>query len=452
MEKKERLSDFLCVLRRDGLVAVFHQLNPEPFYFLEEKWEEVASTFNHPFSSLLREKNLLCSKKADQEILQKTRDKALNILSSPQILYLLMTNGCNYSCSYCPITIRKKRQKNLSYNDAVLGIQLWKKHILSYPQSDTPYTIIFYGGEPLLSWKTIKDLLSFILKERKSGNFPKNLSIMLCTNGSLIDENIAKTLAKYNVSVSLGADDIECKGGVIKNYLSFLETTETLRRRKIPIFASLTITPDNLSHLKDYATFFEDVGILKFGLNLMKGRAVVERMGRNNIEAYAKSCAEAISSKRNGCKEYQIEKKEEIFQKGLPFSTDCTCYGNQLVIYPDGKVGNCPFLPISQGYVSKKERNFLIAETRTVKEWRKRIPLFNDSLLVKEKNCILDGGGCAWNSAEVFGGVSARDESNSIFTKEVCHEIIWNFIPKMEREDILRRNIHYWNYRRIRDL
>lgn len=452
MEKKERLSDFLCVLKRDGLVAVFHQLNPEPFYSLEESWEKATSAFNNPLSSLLREKGLLCSKKTDQKKLQKARDRSSGILNNPQILYLLMTNDCNYSCSYCPVTIREKRKKNLSYTNAVLGIELWKKHILSYSQSNTPYTIIFYGGEPLLNWKTVKELLSFISKERESNNLPENLSLMLCTNGSLIDEDIAKTLAQHNVSVSLGADDLQYSEGVIENYLSFSRSIKTLRKRKIPIYASLTITPENTPYLEDYGTFFESIGIEKLGLNLMKGQAVIDKIGENNIEDYARSCAKAIFSKKSGCKEYQIEKKEEIFQRGLPFSVDCTCYGNQLVIYPDGKVGNCPFLPISQGHVSKKENNFLIAETKTVKEWRQRIPLFNDSLLAKEKNCVLDGGGCAWNSAEVFGGVDSRDKINSIFTKEVCHEIIWRFIPKLEKERILRKNTLYWNYRRVGSL
>jgi sulfatase maturation enzyme AslB (radical SAM superfamily) len=452
MEKIKRLSDFLCISEKSGLVAAFHQLSPEPLFLSGENWENTLSSLkkkeSSPLLHLLEAKNLLVEKKDDQRLLTEAREKALRELNNPQILYLVMTNSCNYGCSYCPITIHRTEEKMLSLIEAIYGINIWKNHIKSYPKSDKPYFIIFYGGEPLLNWKTIEKTLSFLSEEKKRQDFPKDVVLLLCTNGSLITTEIAKKLAENNVSVALGADVLQGKNGKLEEDVSFLKAVKILIQEKVPIFSSLTITPRNIDYLEDYSSFLQKIGIEKLGLNLMKGEAVLREIGKENMEDYAKSCARVIASEKN-LNEYQREKKIEIIQKGLSFSIDCTCYGSQIVIYPNGQLCNCPFLPLLQGHVSEIRDDFLISETKIVKKWRERIPIFNNTLLRENNNSLLDGGGCAWSSQEISGSVTARDQINSIFTKEVGHEIVWSFLPKKEARRILKERSYYWNYRRI---
>src|SRR5690606_5286528 len=101
--------------------------------------------------------------------------------------------------------------------------------------------------------------------------------------------------------------------------------------------------------------------------------------------------AEVIENERYY--EYQLEKKLTALRNGLPFSVDCTCYGNQLVVQADGQVTNCPFLRFDQGHVRELPDSFRIGRTETVEAWRGRLPLFNNSI---PADGVLDGGGCAW--------------------------------------------------------
>ncbi len=107
--------------------------------------------------------------------------------------------------------------------------------------------------------------------------------------------------------------------------------------------------------------------------------------------------------------EYQLGKRLTALREGAPFVVDCTCYGNQLVIQADCQVTNCPFLRIDQGHVRELPDAFRIAQTEVVRQWRNRLPLFSDSILTHFYGNILDGGGCAWSSLELYGDTSAHD-------------------------------------------
>lgn len=464
-------SRFLLAFERDGLVALVHQLRPEPVYISEEDWHDIASSItagaqpNHDIvSELLTRKLLIDDLDIDRQTLEMARRQILQSLNRPTILYLMMAQGCNFACSYCPIPALAKRygEHLLSFEDAVAGIALWQKHIKEYPQDEDPYFLIFYGGEPLLNREVLERLLPYIVEEQNVGRFPKGLELMLVTNGSLINEQLSKLLAYYKVTVAIGIDGprehndrtrIMSDGG--STFAIIKHAIKQLVDNGVRVVASVTITPSNVHRLAEYPDFLRKMGIAQFGFNLMKGEALIRELASGSVEDYCRAAARGIlsglaSAAENGqCYEYQLEKKLITLRNGLPFSVDCTCYGNQLVIQPDGQVSNCPFLRLDQGHIGELPDTFRIGRTETVREWRHRLPLLNDSITAGDNNGILDGGGCAWSSSELCGYAAARDTNNAILTKEVTHELVWTLLPGEQANALRRGETTHWSYRRI---
>ncbi|MFH1968618.1 MAG: radical SAM protein [bacterium] len=466
------MSSFLQVLAREKLVALVHKLHPEPVYLLKTTWHSIKSSLARGtslkcdvVSELIDRKLLVNDPNIDQQELKIAREKTLQALDRPTILYLMMAQGCNFACSYCPIPALAKQygEHLLSFEDAVAGIALWQKHIEEQPRDDDPYFLIFYGGEPLLNREVLEKLLPYVSDEQNEGRLPQKLELMLCTNGSLMDERLSKLLAHHKVTVAVGLDGPREHNDRIRitvNGDATFTGIECAIRQLVDdgvrVVASVTITQANIHRLTECPDFLRKLGIAQFGFNLMKGKFLIRELVGGSMEDYCRAAARGILSGLVGVTEneqlceYQLEKKLTALRNGLPFSIDCTCYGNQIVVQADGNVSNCPFFRLDQGYVRELPDMFRIGRTKTVETWRHRLPLLNDSIVADDG--ILDGGGCAWSCSELYGDAMARDTNNTIFTKEVMHELIWTLLPR-EKADALRNGeSSHWSYRRIGSL
>lgn len=467
------MSRFLRVLTRDRLAVVFHQLHPEPVYLAECVWRDfteqvISGTLSEQMNGLVQElitrKLFVNDPSVDLEELAKARANALQLLSRPTILYLMMAQHCNFACTYCPIPALAKRygEHLLPFEDAVAGISLWQKHIKEQSQDGDPYFLIFYGGEPLLNQEMLEWLLPYVANEQSAGRLPEKLDLMLCTNGSLMGKRLSKLLARHKVTVAIGIDGPREHNDririTVKGNPAFTDIERTIKQlvdNGVRVVASVTITPANVRQLAEYHAFFRKLGISQFGFNLMKGKALIRELDGGSIEEYCQTAAWGIlqgitSLTEDGrCYEYQLEKKLTALRNNLPFSVDCTCYGNQIVVQADGQVSNCPFLRLDQGHIRKLPDAFRIGQTEVVKAWRRRLLLFNDSITVDNSDSVLDGGGCAWSSSDLCGDAIARDTVNAVFTKEVAHGLIWTLLPKEQVDTLHRGESTYWSYRRV---
>lgn len=446
-------SRFLRSLARDGVVALTHVLRPEPIYVAENSWEQIrAGDLDNRdlVAALLDRKLLVRDSAADDEMLRLARGQELRRLDRPTILYLMLAQGCNFACTYCPIPAlsRQYGEQLLSFENAVAGIRLWSRHVREYGEDHKPYFLVFYGGEPLLNQSLLEQLLEYVQGERRAGTLPEKLELMLCTNGLLMTTELAQLLAKSGVMVAVGLDGPAAHNDRFRITKEGKPTFDAISRsiallvgQGVRVVASVTITPSNLDHLSGYRELMDGLGVGQFGYNLLKGHALTRELAGMSEREYAVQAAQAVvAGLRNGgsdqVMEYQLTKKLDALREGSPFTIDCTCYGNQLVIQADGQVTNCPFLRFDQGTVSALPDSFRIGRTDAVRMWRSRLPLFDETLV--RDSFALDGGGCAWGCSESTGSVTGRDIANSIFTQEVFRELIWKLLP-WQRGDALRR-------------
>ena len=167
-------SQYLRIRERDGFVAIFHELHPDPLYCSSEQWikltNETAGVAEMPINDLRQRKLIVDSLEDDRREFEKIASDLEHKLDQPTILYLMTAQGCNFGCGYCPVpeTAKKHGTSLLSVEDAIAGIELWQEHIKDVYDSNLQYFVIFYGGEPLLNKETIKASLACLKLKKEA--------------------------------------------------------------------------------------------------------------------------------------------------------------------------------------------------------------------------------------------------------------------------------------------
>ncbi len=430
-------SRYLVTRTRGGVVALFHELHPDPIFCTLEKWKAVQEgngSVTDDFIVQMKEHKLLVDTASadDQEFLAAS-EKLIRKFSDPKILYLMTAQDCNYDCAYCPVPgIAKKHGKSmLSATDAFAGIDLWQAHIQDVYNPNTEYVVIFYGGEPLLNKPVIEASLGYLQSKCESGDLPANTSYMIATNGSLVDAETVALCQKFNVSVAVGLDGSASVNDALKRdvngngtYDAIVSAIKLLIAGGITTYVSMSITPFNIDQIGEHANRLVDLGVKGFGLNFLKGHLLVRLVGVDGLQEYYKRAAQAVianaRNSHNPSFEYQFAKKQDAFLTHDFFPVDCTCYGNQLVIQPDGEISNCPFEKTMLGQVREAGGDFRIWNQSIVKQWRTRLPLYHSG-----EAKALYGGGCACGMRSIKGDALAEDDSARIFAEEVLDELIW---------------------------
>lgn len=461
-----KLSRFLRVIEQNAFIAVFHQLHPEPVYFRKDLWENMAygsEEFPKLTQDELVERKLLIEDDAvDCHELEAYRASISNSLDRPSILYLMLAQGCNNACTYCPIPAISllRGYTLLSFDNAIAGIELWQRHLADWSDND-PYYVLFYGGEPLLNRTVFEQLVCDVAQRKMSGELPVNVELVLPTNGLLIDDALAEMLAQHNILTVLGIDGAPLYNDATRRTREG-EPTSMMLERKVKLLhrygvrlaASTTLTPANVYAASEHKAYLSSLGITHIGFNVLKGNALKMSLSFMSEAEYYHAVAEAVMlgyRDNDGVIEYQFQKKIDALAERKPFSVDCTCYGNQLVIQADGMVTNCPFLRIDLGHVRSLPSDFRIGKSEAVSSWRRRIPL-----LIEEKGSecrsFLHGGGCAWGSNELYGVLSKPDTGNELFNSEVMYAIVWKNLSERARDQLFRGECVHWSYRGIGSL
>lgn len=121
---------------------------------------------------------------------------------SKQINHLKIQLGlsCNYSCDYCSQKF-VERQPETSKKD--IDAFLEKLEVLDF-QEEAGLRVEFWGGEPLVYWKTLKPLAEAIREKFKHWKTKPQFSII--TNGSILTDEMIDWLMMMDFSVSISHD------------------------------------------------------------------------------------------------------------------------------------------------------------------------------------------------------------------------------------------------------
>ena len=102
----------------------------------------------------------------------------------------ISTYKCNFKCPYC---FETEKSLDIDYEKIKL-LKLYFKKTLKYIKY---FQFGIFGGEPLIRWNILVDLLDYIKNLQKKYNFL--FDTVITTNGYLLNEKIINSLIyKYN--------------------------------------------------------------------------------------------------------------------------------------------------------------------------------------------------------------------------------------------------------------
>lgn len=187
-----------------------------------------------------------------------------------QCLVLNVTEDCNFKCAYCVFTDVYRDWPthtchNMNWVIARAAINDFLEHS-DYRKSDleNPRYITFYGGEPLLNFKLIRQCVTYVRGKKENDDIVFGFT----TNGSLLTGAAADFVASENFDINISLDGpahihnrwrryrdgVETWDTIVTNIAEFLEKhPEYKTNQKLQIICTLTPFA-NIMDINDFFT------------------------------------------------------------------------------------------------------------------------------------------------------------------------------------------------------
>lgn len=144
--------------------------------------------------------------KNDRQLFTEDEYKSLSIDLTNRKTYvkalcLNVAHTCNLSCDYCFAS-----QGKYNGSRAIMSYEVGKRaidYVLENSGHHRNLDIDFFGGEPLMAWKVVKQIVAYARSKEKE--YKKTFRFTFTTNGMLLNDEITDFLNKemYNVVLSL---------------------------------------------------------------------------------------------------------------------------------------------------------------------------------------------------------------------------------------------------------
>jgi uncharacterized protein len=180
----------------------------------------------------------------------------------------IVTEDCNFNCSYC---YQKKAKK-------YMDLSLVKKAVDYFsPFFDDGCHVSFYGGEPLLAFELIKGTVDYILRKKLNNK----IRFALTTNGILVNNEMLEFFNRHKFSLLLSFDgpaqDL-CRGkGSFTKVFSVLK--KILAYPDLDIDTNSVFTPETVHLLSESVEFIVGLGIKQAQLSI----STISKWDRDSI-------------------------------------------------------------------------------------------------------------------------------------------------------------------------
>ena len=205
------------------------------------------------------------------------------------------------------------------------------------PRLTEDYYLNFYGGEPLLSFRLIRQVVSFLKDNAKKQNQTGHYS--LTTNGSLLTDEIIQFLAEHKFSVELSFDglaqDVSRQKGSEEKLVPIIK--ELLNQPNIDLEINSVFSPDTVSYLSDSIQYTMDLNVPHIRCSLSTTETW-NPAALKKLESEMARLREIIieHSKRKG--HVPVVNFRDRQRKGI---FHCAAGKDRLTISPDGGVWGC---------------------------------------------------------------------------------------------------------------
>jgi uncharacterized protein len=307
-------------------------------------------------------------------------------------LVLVLTDRCNRSCRYCYAD--RQRAASMSFRTARRGIEYARE------KSRTPLRIGFFGGEPLMSFPRLREIVEYA--EGVCDPAPR---FSLTTNGDLLTDEVASFFGGIDVDVSLSVHDDRVEGT--------LGAAEKLIEEGIEPCAVLVATPESCATIAPRMQALVDGGVRRLVVSPDfyapwdgSARERLQQTYRDLGDLYAREWREERPLRLN-----QFDMRFDAIATGIPLrKSHCELGDERLTVAPDGTLfpcdrmavdSKCAFARIGHLDGDVEERKW-----SRIGEERSRIP--TDCTTCEHRDTCL--GACACVNLHLTGQVNAVPE------------------------------------------
>ncbi|MDR2406508.1 MAG: radical SAM protein [Bacteroidales bacterium] len=197
-------------------------------------------------------------KKAQGKTSSECSTDAMNV---PNTYVIKLTTRCNLKCQYCYV-------ENAPNLNSDMSTDLFERILDQIKKNTRKFTIYLHGGEPFLRL----DLIYALKKWIEDNSFQKNITIMLQTNGTLIDGEIIDIIKELNINVGISLDGVNAKSNFARISSNNDITTKVIHNirellaKKIDIGIFSVLTSYNVNYVVDLFKYLTNIGVRNFVL------------------------------------------------------------------------------------------------------------------------------------------------------------------------------------------
>ncbi|WP_321514809.1 His-Xaa-Ser system radical SAM maturase HxsB [Marinifilum fragile] len=221
----------------------------------------------------------------------------------------VLTLRCNHSCKYCQVSSIESKtpdEHDISYEHLDLSIEMMFK---SPAQA---ITMEFQGGEPLL----VFDKLKYAVERAEELNnlYKKDISFVLCSNSTLLTEEILQYMKEHEILLSTSLDGpllIHDGNRIYKGCESYQVATQKIKLAKSilgedRVSALMTTTNNSLNAPEDIVNSYIENGFSSIFFR--------------SINPYGEALNDSIAN-------YTIDEFIEFYKRGLDYIIDLNKQG-----------------------------------------------------------------------------------------------------------------------------
>lgn len=263
-------------------------------------------------------------------------------------LFLLVANDCNARCIYCFAGqgLYGKKSRLMDAATAQKAVDFFVKNV---PQ-DAPIEIVFFGGEPLMAFNTIKETVLYVEKKYCD----RQIRYSMTTNGYLLNEEIARFIGEKNIYITLSIDGNRMlqnqQRPLADNSDAYDKITKSLKLLKssgVPLIARGTYYNYNYPLSRIYNDLllmgFSEILIVPDFLHVKSSDEVLKLL--NQIENFYQYCADYVENIMYDASSFPFVSIAQVFRLLYlaPFEYTYTCERGKtvLAIDPYGEVYPC---------------------------------------------------------------------------------------------------------------
>ena len=363
---------------------------------LNEKERKICSIHDEmpmEIVEIFGKNGMLQNETEDKNILNQKLSDYINAVDNGSLvtnIRLTLTKSCNCHCSYCFV------EKDCHYSPLTISecTGFVDKVVQSSPHKH--FTLRFFGGEPTLEFKTIKEVVRYIKQ-----NYPNYVfDFLLNTNVQYCTDEMRKFLKDngFQTIISLDSEkqynDIQRISLINESYYdAAIEQIQHFVADKMYFVVSAVVTDSNVNGLRDFLVKMKEIGVKSVGINyaMMVDDSVID-LSKKTAEQFINAYKFGIENniQVSGFWLLPIERLLQGAEIGY-----CGGLGREFDLRPDRKIYTCVG---SQLYIGSIGDSFeTLIGNNTYKSISKRVVTQIDDC----KNCELEGvcsGNCAWDA------------------------------------------------------